>query len=526
MSVLKAFPDRRGVLDIAGAGGKEHVLSAPGSRKSEGPHEQAAAALEALHKTGTGWSALPVRERLKALGRLETILAREADSVVLTLAHEIGRPITEGYAAEVIPTLAALRWLRRHASTSLLPKKCGGPFGRRRVDQVPYGVIGLVSPWNYPVYLTLTTIAWALAAGNVVLWKPSEHARVSSSLMMELLEEAGLGQQVRALFGGPEYGAAVADLPCDKTVFIGSLRAGRQVLARVGRAGRPAVVELSGVDPMLVLADADISAAARSAVWARSLAAGQTCMAPRRVYVHASRQAEFLRAAEAYLRSLRAGDPTCAGTEVGPLRSAADLSCALHAVEDAVRRGARVICGGRAGSGSMPLLEPTLLTDCPDGCRLFREDIPGPILAVASFQNLEEVIVRVHKLPQMLTASVWSRDPQQGQLAAARISAGVVSVNDVILPAAQADTAFGGIGSSGYGRLRGAEGLREMVWTRTVFSAPPPWRPDWHLFPHREGTAEVLRGSIRLLYSTGTERGQALREWMKAVGGLGKANRK
>jgi succinate-semialdehyde dehydrogenase / glutarate-semialdehyde dehydrogenase len=469
-----------------------------------------------LQREAPAWAAVPLAHRRRGLRRLREVLTGRIDELAWSLGREIGRPLVEALGAEILPTIRGLAWLERHSGRALAPER----LKPGRVQEwEPYGVIGLLTPWNYPLFLSLPVIAAALVAGNVVLWKPSELAVASSHLIYHLLIEAGLGHAVEMAAGDRAVGAAVIEAGCDKYAVIGSAAMGRELLPRLGRQLKPAVAELSGCDPMLVCADADLEAAASAAVWGRMTGAGQTCMAPKRLFVHASLYTVFLEEVRERLGSLRIGGPTDPRTELGPLRSEELRQSALAAVQDAVRRGAWLVHGGHALPGPGYYLEPALLAGCSDAMRVMREDLLAPVLAVSPVASMDEAVSRANGSPSALTASVWTRDRQRGLALARRLRGGLVSVNDVILPGADPGTPFGGSGDSGYGRTRGAAGLREMVRPRVVDAGPPRWRPRPHLFPYREGTPAVLRAVAALEGASGWRRGRELRELLAAIGG-------
>jgi acyl-CoA reductase-like NAD-dependent aldehyde dehydrogenase len=473
-------------------------------------------AVRALRSAGAEWAELPLSRRLECIRRLRETLAARAEVLTSTLALEVGRPVVEGYGAELLPTLQYLGWLERNAARVLRGEVLAW-LPRRVVERRPHGVIGLLSPWNYPIYLSITAIAGALAAGNTVLWKPSELALETSAGLREVLESAGLGSLVHCLPGDDRVGAALAAAGCDRYVLIGSTQTGRSVLARLGEQLRSAVAELSGVDPMLVLPDADVELAARCAVWARMIGAGQTCMAPKRLFVAAPIYELFLDSARKHVATLRVGHPLDRLTEVGPLRTEALREHALELVEDAVQHGARLLAGGCSLPGPGNLFQPTLLADCNEEMRIFREDLFAPVLAVTPFTTVAEAVERASAGVGVLTASVWTRDRRRGREIARRLGAGVVSMNDVMLPAARPDTPFGGAGSSGFGKMRGAEGLREMTRAVVVDDGPLGAAPRMALFPYRQGTVEILRGAVSLEGASGLGRFAAMRRLMAAA---------
>ena len=418
---------------------------------------------------------------------LDRVLARRADEVADILVRESGKPIVQAFASEILPTRRALGWLSRQGPRILAPRRIG--WGRRREWQ-PHGVVGMLSPWNYPLFLTLPSLAAALLAGNSVLWKPSELALATSHLILELLQEAGLGERVRMVVGGPGAGRAVADAGCDFYLLTGGLEMGREVLARVAAHPSPAIAELSGSDPMLVLEDADLERAARSAVWARMLASGQTCMAPRRILVAEAVAERFESLLEHRVRELRLGDPHLPDTEVGPLRTAVAADRAAGIVEQSAAMGARVRVGGHRLPGTGLYFQPTLLTDCSDDMPVFTEDVFAPILTIGRFAGVEDACRRVRRFEGGLTASVWTRSRRRGLELVRSLPGGIGMVNELIFPVADPRAPFGGVGRSGYGVVGGEEGLRSLARPR-VISVGGGW-PNWD--PHlRAPDATMLR---------------------------------
>ncbi|MCC2667897.1 MAG: gabD, partial [Armatimonadetes bacterium] len=328
-----------------------------------------------------------------------------------------------------------------------------------------------------------------------VLWKPSELALATSAAIHNLLVAAGLGPYVEMASGGPDVGRAVVEAGCDKYVLIGGVQTGRTVLESLGRQIRPAVAELSGSDPMLVCADADLETAARAAVWGRLLGSGQTCMAPRRIYVERSAYPRFLGLVAEQLSRVRLGDPLSPETDLGPVRTAELRERALAFIDDAVDCGARLISGGQPVSGPGFYLTPALLADCTEEMRVFQEDLFAPVIGLAVVESAREAVERIRAYPFALTSSVWSRDTQEARRLAAELPGGVVSLNEIVLPCADPAAPFGGAGSSGYGRMRGAEGLREMVQPRVLDEGPLPSLPRMHMFPYGPEALAVLKAA-------------------------------
>ena len=423
-------------------------------------------------------------ERCAALRRWRERLAADADILAETVTTEIGKPLQESLGADLLPSLTALRWLERNTEAALRPRKAGGA----RLTAEPYGVVGVIGTWNYPLLLNVAPIAWALAAGNAVVFKPSELATASALRLMAHAEAVGL--PVATVIGDAETGRALCRTDIDKLAFTGGVRTGRAILADLAARNTPAVMELSGNDAFLVCADADIALAARSAVWGRVCNAGQSCIAPQRFYVVRERADAFLESCQRELEKLRPG------VDVGPMRTEGLRESAHRLVWQAIAQGAELRTGGRC-LAELPGFHyaPTLLAACTDAMPIVAQDFFGPILPVCTVEDTDEAIQRINSNAMALGASVWTRDARQGEALAARLTVGLVGINqDTLLLGADPSLPFGGLRASGFGKQRGAAGLEEFVtWKVTATGASGERR---HLFPYRAATLPILRGLL------------------------------
>ena len=363
--------------------------------------------VEKARQAAEDWAKRTPSERVTALRRLRDLLAENSDRIAKTVSDEVGKPLQEAYGAEVLASLKALNWLERNAPKALAERKI--PGGRGAIQQaVPVGVVGVIGTWNYPIYLNMTPIAWALAAGNAVVCKPSELAEESACALASLFEQAGL--PVFAVLGGAETGRELCNSGCDKIVFTGGTMTGRAILSELAKYGTPAVMELSGHDAMLVCADADAIAAARSAVWGRVSNAGQSCVAPARIYVVSAVYENFLAECRRELEKLEPG------RDYGPLRTEALRQNSHAMVKDAIAKGARLLIGGHCLSDEGgAYYSPALLADCSAEMLVFRQDFFGPVLAVCPVADEADAIAQANGGGMGLGASVWTRDVRNGR---------------------------------------------------------------------------------------------------------------
>ena len=431
------------------------------------------------------WRQRTVQERCAALRRWRERLVTDAEGLAETVNLEIGKPLQEALGADLLPALTALRWLEKETASALRPHRVGGAC----ITAEPYGVVGVIGTWNYPLLLNVAPIAWALAAGNAVVFKPSELATVSALRLTAHAEAAGL--PVVTVTGGSETGQALCRTGIDKLAFTGGVRTGRAILAELAVRNIPAVMELAGNDAFVVCEDADITLAARSAVWGRVCNAGQSCIAPQRFYVVRTQADAFLQACRYELERLRPG------IDFGPMRTERFRDSAHHLIRQAVAQGAELRTGGRCLT-ELPGFHyaPTLLAACTDAMPIVSQDFFGPVLPVCTVRDPDEAVQRINAGEMALGASLWTRDRRQGQTLAARLQVGLVGINqDTLLLGANPALPFGGLRSSGFGKQRGAAGLEEFVnWKVTATCGSAGDRR--HLFPYQPATPSILHGLI------------------------------
>ncbi len=457
------------------------------------------------------WSLLPVHQRCARLLQLRRLIAQEADTLADTVCSEIGKPRQEAYGAEILPCLRALQWLGRHAPRLLAP--CPVPGAKNAWQQAaPLGVVGVIGTWNYPLLLDLTPMAWALAAGNAVVWKPSELATGSALALYHLVQQADL--PVQLITGDASAGAALCDSLIQGLAFTGSAAAGRAILGRLAARGIPSVMELSGNDAAIVCHDANAADAARSAVWARCCNAGQSCVAPQRFFVHKHIADAFLSECALHMRALRPG------RDYGPMRTHEMRERANMLVQNALDKGANLLCGGEKQPGEGYYYTPALLTRCTPDMPVMKEDFFGPVLCVCVVESEEQAVAMANRCAFALGASVWTRNRERGRSLAMQLQAGMVGINrETLLMAADPSLPFGGMKASGFGTLRGAAGLEPWV-RRKVISAQKPGGIKRHLFPYKTAALPILESIVELQinrYDTGMLRclTQALIGWRR-----------
>ncbi len=467
-----------------------------GSVTVDGPDEVRAAVARA-RGAQQGWASLELAHRVRLLGEFRHVIARGAEEIAARIVAETGKPEVEALT-EVTTVVSLCRYFERRALRLLGPRRVGSgwlQWKRSTILQEPYGVVGVIAPWNYPFILAAEPALTALFAGNGVVLKPSERAPFTGAILEELLTETDLPTRlIQVVQGGAETGSHLVASGIDRLHFTGSPAAGRQVLAAAAPRLLPVSLELGGKDPALVLSDADLDRAARGIAFGAFFNAGQTCLATERVFVESSVYESFLRRLIRFTSELRAGSGGEA--EVGPLTTPEQLAIVEEQLADAVERGARVLCGGHRIDPASNVFLPTILADVNERMRVMREETFGPLLPVVEVADEDEAVRRANAHPMGLFASVWTGDPERGRALASRLRGGGVSVNDTLSHWAVPALPMGGVDESGFSRVRGDEGLLAFSRSRVLLEnrldlAREPW---W--FPYRPGDRRLVRAIL------------------------------
>jgi len=456
------------------------------------------------------WAALGVRHRLDVVKKFQRHLQEQKGDVARLIMREAGKPYVEALITEVMVVLDAAQFLIRHAYGLLRDEAL--PHGNLamktkagRIAREPHGVIGIVSPWNYPFSIPATEALAALAAGNAVVVKPSEFTSLVVLELEKLLHSAGVPHDIfQVIVGDGATGAALIGSPIDKLIFTGSVATGKKVAQEAAARFLPVVLELGGKDPMLVLDDADVDVASSAAVWGAFVNAGQTCLSVERCYVHQSLYDRFLAACVDKTKRLRVGNGADAETDVGPMIHERQLKIVEAQVQDARKRGAHVLTGGqRLTELGMNFYAPTVLAQMTHDMHVMREETFGPVLPIMSFQNDEEAVRLANDSEFGLAASVWTRDRARGEQIARRIHAGTVMVNDTVSCFGISEAPHGGVKASGVGRTHGKFGLEEMVRIKYIASDRLPGMKKVWWYGYGERFHRQMEGFLDMQFARG-----------------------
>lgn len=416
-----------------------------------------------------GWRSLTGKQRGIYLRKIAAGIDRRRAEIARTITLENGKPLKES-SGEVNATIDHLEWFAEEARRTygrLVPNQVG--FKRHLVVKSPVGVSGLISPWNFPLTLAVRKAAPALAAGCPVVLKPASATPLCSLALAEAVDEAGLPPGVFQVVLGDsaQIGAEMLANPiCRKISFTGSTAVGKRLIQGAAEQVTKLSLELGGHAPAIVFADADLNTAVENTLAAKMRNAGQSCIAANRLYVEAGIFDRFVAAFVAGARSLKVGNGLDEGVDVGPLINAEALDHALKHIEDACRRGARLLCGGARVGEQGYFLEPTVLADVPDDALCMTEETFAPVMPLNRFEGEDEVIRRANATSYGLAAYAFTRDLSRMFRLAERLEAGTIGINDGV--PATANCPFGGLKQSGWGRELGSEGIEAFLETKHV----------------------------------------------------------
>jgi len=415
------------------------------------------------------WRITPVADRAAVVSRAGAILEREKDRYGRLMTLEMGKPL-KAAVEEAAKCALACRYYAEHASAFMAPEHVAG-------DDVLYQPIGpvlAIMPWNFPFWQVVRFAAPALCAGNVGLLKHASNVPQCALALEEIFSEAGAPAGVfqTLLVGSDRVDGIISDRRIAAVTLTGSEPAGRQVAATAGRNIKKTVLELGGSDPFIVMPSADIEAAARVAVKARTINNGQSCIAAKRFIVHDRVADDFTQRFVNGMRALSVGDPMSGDTDIGPLATRQIAEDLEKQVDESVRGGAKVATGGKRKSGPGNYFEPTVLTDIPVDSPAYRDEMFGPVAALFRARDIDDAIRLANDTAFGLASAAWTRDEAEVDRFIRDIEAGSVFINGMV--ASDPRFPFGGVKHSGYGRELGPWGLREFVNVKTVRRQTPP----------------------------------------------------
>lgn len=454
--------------------------------------------VERAHDAAVRWHEFGFTARKRALIKWATYISKNQKEIAKLIADECGKPIGDA-TLEVSIAIDHIAWAAKHAQQIM--RKQDRPSGllmfnmKAQVQRSPLGVIGVIGPWNYPIFTPMGSIAYALAAGNAVVFKPSEFTPgVGKWIGDSFAQVAPFENILTTVTGLPDTGRALTQSRVNKVSFTGSTRTAKKVAASCAESMIPVVLECGGKDPVIVAKDADIKLAAEYTLWSAMANAGQSCIGAERVYVVESVADEFIKTITKMAKDIEVGK------DYGPATMPSQLKVIQSHLDDATEKGAKFLVGGN-DSVKGAFVEPVIMVDVPENSTAMTEETFGPTLAINKVTNTDEAIRLSNASSYGLSAAVFSK--RDGEKIAAQLACGMVSINSVFVFAAVASVPFGGVKNSGYGRIHGAEGMLEYTYARTVVKTRFKIPLKFTSFKRTKFSEKVLTTLIKRLHGRG-----------------------
>jgi acyl-CoA reductase-like NAD-dependent aldehyde dehydrogenase len=464
--------------------------------------EEVTAAVAAAREAQQWWQDLGFAGRRKRINKWIAWIARHSDEICELGFRETGKPKGD-VQFELVASLEDLRWSAAHARKVLGQRRVAPGLAmanfEARLEYAPLGVVGVIAPWNFPIYTVFCGLAYALAAGNAAVVKPSEFSAATGVYAAESFHKANPDAPeglVGWVTGFGETGSALCASGVDKIAFTGSVPTGRRVMAACAENLTPVLLELGGKDATIIAEDADLDAAAEAVVWGGNWHAGQGCVCVERVYVVQAVREEFLRRVKERAEQITVGLDEL--SDYGPMTMSRQIDVIRRHVTDALDCGATALVGG-LDSIQPPYVHPIVLVDVPEDCSAVQEETFGPVLVINTVRDVDEAIRRANGTSFGLGSSVFSA--KRGPEIAARLRAGGTTINSVLTFVGMPSLPFGGVGDSGFGRFHGEDGLREFTrakaTTRKMFSMGK----EMQTFPRTEEQFTIVRKVLKMRYA-------------------------
>lgn len=459
-------------------------------------------------KAQAAWSVLPIAERCARLLRFRDALVERAEEIVDIVSRECGKPRTDALGHELMLAVDALTYYCKNAPRILAPREIDLHLLKHKksvVHYVPRGVVGVISPWNYPFIIPMGDVFAALVSGSAVVVKPSEVTPLTLQKAKEIFDSTGLPEDLFGVVHGyGDVGKALIESGIQKLVFTGGVETGRRVAALAGQHLVPCVMELGGKAPLIACSDCDVERTANAIVFGGFSNSGQACISVERVYAHEAVHDALLNRVKEITDKLRQGDPVTEQIDVGAIIHPRQIEVAEAHIQDAVAKGAHVMTGGRKREGVGQFFEPTVLAGCDHSMTVMTQEIFGPLVPFQKVASEDEAVRLANDSHLGLNAYVFTKDRDKGRRLAQRIEAGSVCINDVLINYGAVETPFGGIKDSGFGRVHGDDALRAMAETRHVLSGrlpEPASDPTW--YPYSGKSYRWQLRLFRALFSGG-----------------------
>jgi len=475
------------------------------------------------------WQAMPLKKKIGYVMNFAEYIQQNSDEISRKISQDNGKTLFDALFAEVGPAVLATHYYCKNASNFLKDRrlKAGNimlMYKQSRIVRVPFGVVGIISPWNYPFAIPFSEVVMGLLAGNTVILKAASETQLVGHVLKECIEYAGLPEHVFTYINMPgrKAGDAFIDAGVDKLFFTGSVPIGKYLMKKASERLTPLVLELGGNDAMIVCDDADLYRAACGAVWAGMQNAGQSCGGVERIYVDKKVYHDFLTILKKKVEGLRVGEGKDSTSDIGAMTTRKQMMTVREHIDDAVAKGAKIYAQSEIPDRSMGNFMPcTVLSDVNHSMVTMKDETFGPVVAVMPVETMDEAIALANDSNLGLTASIWSKNRKKAGQIGRKVMAGAISINDHLMTHGLAETPWGGFKESGIGRTHGDIGFAEMTQPKVIvddiLSTIPFVRRNFWWKPFDKVQYDGMKGLIDIL------QGKGIRERITGIKKLGYA---
>jgi succinate-semialdehyde dehydrogenase/glutarate-semialdehyde dehydrogenase len=456
------------------------------------------------------WAKYSLSKRTKIIKRIRDYLVSNVNEIAETISKDNGKTLIEAVSTEVVPAAMAISYYCSNAKKFLSPQKIGAGniilfYKRSKILLVPYGVVGIISPWNYPFAIPFSEVVMALLAGNAVILKTATETQIVGLELKKAIEYAGLPDNVFNFINlpGKKAGDVLLESGIDKLFFTGSVAVGKYLMRKASETLTPVCLELGGNDAMIVCGDADPYRAAMGALWAGFQNAGQSCGGIERIYVHENIYNQFMSILKSKIENLYINIGSDFNSQMGCMTTTKQVETVNLHLKDAIDKGAQLFAQSKLPENlGKNFIPATVLTNVNHEMLVMKDETFGPVVGVMKFNEIEEAINLANDSYLGLTGSVWSRNRKKAEKIASQINAGVVTINDHLMSNGLAETPWGGFKESGIGRTHGKLGFDEMTQPKVIvndllsFAKKQIW---WH--PYNQKIFLGMTGLLNLLYN-------------------------
>lgn len=450
------------------------------------------------------WQSLSLKERARYITDVRRKMVERMDELIDVICSETGKTRFDGQS-EIMTTAEIMRFVSKKGPKILADESRNPSLLKTKkgyVRYLPSGIVGIISPWNYPLILAAGPVFQALISGNGVILKPSEYTPLTALKLKEISDASGFPPDIfQVAIGTGEVGQQIVGSPeTDMICFTGSVGVGRKIAVACAEKLKPVILEMGGKDPMYVADDADLDRAANAAVWGGFSNAGQTCIAIERVYVDEKVADDFIEKVTALTENITYG-PNGSTCDMGSLSTEMQKDIVLSHIRDAVEKGAKVLTGGELDESlNGYFIKPTVLVDVDETMDIMTKETFGPEISIIKVKNDQEALEKMNSLSYGLNASIFTSDKRRARMMSRKIRAGNICINDVLSNYLCVELPFGGMGISGIGRMQGEEGIKAFAQIQSVCEDRFGMKKELWWFPSSSRIKRLFKSLIKLRY--------------------------